>query len=257
MLRKILSNPTTEIMDIDLPETTNLRKQIIENKPFLKDIYLDWYRLLLNQIPDDDTGEVCELGSGGGYLKSIRPDIITSDVLTINNVDVVFDGCSMPFRYQELKALVMINVLHHLSRPRQFFREASRCLVDEGVIAFIEPWPTAWSRLIYTRLHHEPFLPDAVDWEFEQSGPLSGANGALPWIIFRRDLRLFEAEFPEFKLLSINEHTPFRYLLSGGVSLRSLTPAWTSNFWRKFENLVSPLGSFIAMFALIVLRKKV
>ena len=67
MLRKILSNPTTEKMDIDSPETTNLRKQIIENKPFLKDIYSDWYQLLLNEIPDDFLGEVCELGSGGGF----------------------------------------------------------------------------------------------------------------------------------------------------------------------------------------------
>ena len=149
----------------------------------------------------------------------------------------------------------MINVLHHLSQPRQFFREASRCLVNGGVIALIEPWPTIWSRLIYTRLHHEPFLQDAAVWEFEQSGPLSGANGALPWIIFRRDIQVFEAEFPDLKLLRIYEHTPFRYLLSGGVSLRSLTPAWTSNFWRKIENSLFPLRSQLAMFALIVLEK--
>jgi len=48
---------------------------------------------------------------------------------------------------------------------------------------------------------------------------------------------------------------PFRYLLSGGVSGRSLMPGWSFTFWRKLENLLQPWMNHLAMFALIVLRK--
>ena len=56
-------------------------------------------------------------------------------------------------------------------------------------------WVTRWSRWIYGRFHHEPFDPQRADWEFPLSGPLSGANGALPWIIFQRDREQFEREW--------------------------------------------------------------
>jgi SAM-dependent methyltransferase len=257
MLRKILSNPTTKHMDIDSPQTTNLRRKIINDKPFLKDIYLDWYKMLLNEMVGDTYGRKCELGSGAGYLKTVCSEIITTDILMINDVDLVVDGCFLPFKDNQLSALVMINVLHHLPKPRLFFQEASRCLIDGGVITMIEPWPTTWSNIIFKYFHHEPFIPDAVDWEFEQSGPLSDANGALPWIIFQRDASIFQSEFPELIIEKIQKHTPFRYLLSGGVSLRSFTPARTSNFWRTVERLANPLRSYLAMFALIVIRKSV
>jgi hypothetical protein len=40
--------------------------------------------------------------------------------------------------------------------------------------------------------------PDAADWSFPAVGPLSGANGALPWILFERDRARFEREFPQW-----------------------------------------------------------
>lgn len=59
------------------------------------------------------------------------------------------------------------------------------------------------------------------EWELPRSGPLSGANGAISWMIFERDCHKFEREFPEWQLLSIKPGIPFRYLVSGGVSLRA------------------------------------
>ena len=49
---------------------------------------------------------------------------------------------------------------------------------------------------------------------------------------------------------------PFRYLLSGGVSLRSLVPGWSFALWRNLENLLRPWMKSLAMFALIVLVKE-
>src|SRR5437588_13069218 len=87
------------------------------------------------------------------------------------------------------------------------------------VLLMIEPWVTLWSRFVYTHLHSEPFDPTAAEWGFPISGPLSGANGALPWIIFARDRTAFETFFPQLVIREVTLMMPLRYLASGGVSM--------------------------------------
>ena len=48
---------------------------------------------------------------------------------------------------------------------------------------------------------------------------------------------------------------PLRYLLSGGVSLRSLAPSWSLPLVRGAEAMVRPLNRQMAMFAHIVVRR--
>lgn len=48
---------------------------------------------------------------------------------------------------------------------------------------------------------------------------------------------------------------PFSYLVSGGVSLRSLMPGWSFGFWRWVENKFARDHASWAMFALVVLEK--
>jgi SAM-dependent methyltransferase len=162
----------------------------------------------------------------------------------------------MPLRDGGLRAIVMTNVLHHLARPRRFFAEAGRCVRPGGAMILIEPWVTTWGKWVYTHLHHEPFVPDAPSWEFPPSGPLSGANGALPWILFARDRDRFERDFPMWEVRAIRPLMPFRYLVSGGVSLRSLVPAWSFGAWRALEQCLRPWSHRWGMFAHIVLGRR-
>jgi hypothetical protein len=150
----------------------------------------------------------------------------------------------------------MTNVLHHLPNPRIFFAEASRCVRPGGVVSMIEPWSTSWSRLVYRRLHHEPFEPDTPSWNTVSSGPLSGANGAIPWIVFERDRTVFEHEFPEWQIERVNPMMPVAYLLSGGVSLRSFVPGWSFAPIRGVERALGGWKRRPAMFAHIVLRRR-
>ena len=120
----------------------------------------------------------------------------------------------------------------------------------------IEPWVTAWSRFVWGRLHHEPFLPDRADWTIPSSGPLSGANGALPWIVFERDHNIFAERFPEWEIQSIRLNLPLRYLLSGGVSLRALMPGWSFPFWRGLEGRLDRWMDTVGTFAKIVLLRR-
>ena len=119
----------------------------------------------------------------------------------------------------------------------------------------IEPWVTPWSRFINTHFHHEPFRPDAADWSFPSTGPLSGANGAIPWMVFVRDRHKFELEFPRLAIEQIRPFLPFRYLVSGGVGMRSLMPFCLHGFWTRLERLLEPEMHTLAMFAFIALRK--
>ncbi len=262
MLKRLLAHPLTRDLDIDAPETTLLRRQIIQEKPFLKMIYREWYDFLMMALPGQISGPVLELGSGGGFLKQLMPSLLASDVLPLPFTDIVLDGCALPFPSASLRGIVMTNVFHHILDPCAFLRQTARCLRPGGVLAMIEPWVTPWSSWVYRHLHSEPFQPTAQPWELSpdvlhpQSGPLSGANNALPWIIFQRDRSRFEQLFPQLAVQEILPYMPFRYLISGGVSLRSLAPEWTFAGWQALEARLQPWMHHLAMFARILIQRK-
>ena len=181
--------------------------------------------------------------------------MIRSDILTTSHIDLACDAQKLPFPNQFFGGILMTNVLHHIPDPTIFFYEASRCVKTGGVIAMIEPWNTAWSKFIFRKMHHEPFDTTASQWSLEPGKPLSGANGALPWILFLRDRPIFETIFPNWRIQTIELMMPFAYLLSGGVSTKNIIPGWVYEPWRGFEKLLQPLIKSIAMFALITLRK--
>ena len=186
LLRSLLAHPLTRDMDLNDPRLTELRREVIRSKPFLLKIYRDWYSWIAAGMPAGP-GAVLELGAGAGFLAEYIPGLVTSEVFFCRGVSVVADGQQMPFATASLRAIVFTDVLHHLPDVRLFFREAARCLRPGGRVIMIEPWVSAWSSFIYPRLHHERYDPSAPTWEFPSSGPLSGSNQALPWIIFSRD----------------------------------------------------------------------
>jgi SAM-dependent methyltransferase len=254
-LRHLLAHPLTSSLCIDDPATTELRKQIITSKPLLKAIYEEWYRALADGLPAVE-GKILELGSGAGFCDQVLPGVITSEVFFCSGVRMVADGQQLPFEDGSLRAIVMTNVLHHMPDVRLFFAEAIRCLRKGGRILMVEPWVTWWSRLVYTRLHHEPFDPEAADWSFPARGHLSSANSAIPWIVFVRDRSKFESEFPELSVERIRPTLPFRYLLSGGVGMRSLTPGFLRDVCARIESAFNPFMDHAGMFAYISVRRK-
>ena len=253
MLDRVLGHPAARGLDLDSPELTALRREIVKTKPFLRTVYEEWYRLIVDSIPSGD-GEVLELGAGGGFLKDLLPDVITSDLFDVPGVDSVVNALHLPFDEKTLKAILMTNVFHHIPDVAGFISEAERALRPGGCIVMIEPWNTPWSRFVHRRFHHEPMLTDVEEWTFPTTGPLSGANAALPWIVVDRDQDRLKREWPALTVTKIRPLMPFRYLVSGGVSLRSLQPGWAYPFWKAIDesSLVNPR---MAVFALIVLER--
>jgi SAM-dependent methyltransferase len=254
-LRRQLTLPQyAEGFDQDDPRTTEMRRDIILGKPFLRRLYEEWYGVMRESLRDTPPGKRLEIGSGAGFIKQVIPEVITSDVLPLAGSDMTFSAECLPFADGELSAILMIDVLHHLPDPAQFFREAERVLRPGGKIIMIEPAMSAWGRLIYTRLHHEP-VDLAGDWRLPPGGPLSMANSALPWIIFNRDRQRFDREFPTLRVRRLRLHTPLRYLFSGGVSLRALAPAWSFGGFRLLEKWLRPLAGVFSMFQTIEVVK--
>jgi SAM-dependent methyltransferase len=235
---------------LDSPETTELRKQIISSNRFLKKIYIEWYSMINAEISEFKS--VLELGSGAGFFKSVNPNVTTSEILKLKDIDLEVDARHLPYGDLALDAVIMTDVLHHIPNVERFFSEAVRTLKPGGKIVMIEPWKNIWSTFIFTRFHHEPFRP-ADSWSIPETGPLSGANGALPWIILERDRKKFEEEYPNLKIKRVEVMMPFAYLFSGGVSHKNLVPGFLYQGIRLIEK---PIENFFGMFAFIVITKE-
>jgi len=247
-------HPLVRGIDTDDPRAIPLRRRLIQERPFLRRIYDEWYATVAESLPAGP-GAVLELGSGAGFLKDLIPGLVTSELSVQEGVRLVLDGQMMPIATGALRAVVMTNVLHHLPESRRFLREAARTVRPGGRLVMIEPWVSKWSAFVYRQLHHEPFVPDAATWEFPPGGPLSAANIAVPWILFVRDRSMFEREFPQWRLQVLRPSMPFRYFVSGGVSARALTPSWTFAAWRSFERMLEPWMNHWGMFVHIVLER--
>lgn len=241
--------------ELDDPETTAQRRMILQSKHFLKKIYEEWYSFAINSLPER-SGPVLELGSGAGFLGDLCSEVISSEIFFSPQIDVVTDGSRLPFKNESLRAIVLIDVLHHISNPPMFFEEASRCVKSGGRVIMVEPWASSFSSFVYRYFHHEPFDPGAENWEFASSGPLSGANGALPWMIFARDRQIFLSRFPAWEIKVVRPFMSFRYLLSGGFSLPCLMPVATFAFWKKVEQMIERLTKKTPMFAQIIIEKR-
>jgi len=233
ILHRYLAHPLTRDKNIDDPQTTFLRSEIIRKKPFLEKIYTEWYGRISAHFAPEST--VLELGAGAGFLRECMPGVICSEVFLTPGIDLVSDARAIALGDKSLDGIVMTDVLHHIPDCRAFFYEAARVVRPGGKIIMIEPWVTPWSGWVYTHLHHEPFEPDAENWHLPADGPLSCANGALPWIIFHRDRHLFEQDCPFWHIEAVVRMMPIAYLVSGGISLRNILPGWMYRPIRLFE----------------------
>jgi SAM-dependent methyltransferase len=239
---------------LDDPRATLAHRDIILNKPMLKRIYMDWYKMFIRRSRELKKGKYLEIGSGGGFLKTVFPEVITSDILALEGVDMVVNAESLPFKDNELASILMLNVFHHIPHPHSFLKEAQRCLIKGGKIIMVEPANSALGRLIYKKFHHEPF-DERGEREIEAGKPLSHSNQALPYIYFERDLAIFHRDYPNLKINSVMYHSPFSYLLSGGVSRQALLPYFLFPFVRFAELLTSPFARQLGLFCTIEVEK--
>lgn len=201
-------------------------RSVWQRKPALRFLYQDFHRQLLAGCGN---GAIVEIGGGTAHIKEIRSDVISMDILPFPGIDVVADAHRLPFADGSLAALVMLDVLHHLERPIEFFNEAARVLQPNGRLAMIEPAMTPLARRFYERFHEEPVDMKVDPFEIVEIDPERDpfdANQAIPTLLFSTDAarQRFEKVVPSLRVRNVDWLSLIAYPLSGGFQPWSLLP---------------------------------
>lgn len=191
--------------------------------PYLHEVYASVYGALASLIPADVGGAVVEIGAGSALGRTWIPGLICTDIVPAGGLDAVVDAQHLPFARGSLRAIVIKDGLHHLPDVTAFLDEAVRCLTPGGAVLMCEPYWGPLARLVYTRLHPEPYDPAAREWHFTAGSPWD-SNQALPWILLRRDQERRQARWPLLRVREIATAVGPSYLLSGGVFSRTPLP---------------------------------
>jgi SAM-dependent methyltransferase len=196
---------------------------------------LFWYRELYRDQFKDFANpaalSILEIGSGTSPLKQFLPNVITSDVLDLDYLDVVFDCHEIDkldaIKDESLDVITLTNVLHHLKSPIAFLNRAATKLKPGGKVIATEPFFSLLSTLMFKYLHHEP-----VDFRISEpelanvKGPLASANIALPWLIFFRQRKWLQRLNGNYDVgtLSVRPFSALSYMFTGGISHRLPVP---------------------------------
>jgi SAM-dependent methyltransferase len=200
--------------------------------------YRELYRDQLSEFPNPAVLSILEVGSGTSPLKQFYENVVTSDVLDLNYLDLVFDCHEIDkldtIRDASLDIITVTNVLHHLKRPIAFLNRAASKLKRGGKVIATEPFFSLLSTPIFRYLHHEPVDSRISEPEIKHvQGPLVSANIALPWLIFFRKRHWLESLNENYNLekLSVRPFTALSYMATGGISHKLPVPGW---LYRRF-----------------------
>jgi SAM-dependent methyltransferase len=214
----------------DRDATLRNRARLGANKNLLfwyRELYRDQFR----NFPDLPTLSILEVGSGTSPLKQFLSNVITSDVLDLDYLDLVFDCHEIDkldaIKDNSLDVITLTNVLHHLKNPIAFLNRAAAKLKSGGKVIATEPFFSVLSTPIFKYLHHEP-----VDFRIskpelgEVQGPLASANIALPWLMFFRRREWLQRLNKNFDIatLSTRPFSALSYMATGGISHKLPVP---------------------------------
>jgi SAM-dependent methyltransferase len=190
---------------------------------------LFWYRQLyrnqFREVSNPQSLMILEVGSGTSPFKQFLPSVITSDVLDLDYLDLVFDCHDIDklsaIKDNSVDVITLTNVLHHLKNPIEFLNRAASKLKTGGKVIATEPFFSFLSTPIFKYLHHEPLDSTISEPELDEvQGPLASANIALPWLIFfkRRDwLERLNQNF-DVPMMSTHPFSALSYMATGGIS---------------------------------------
>lgn len=229
----------------------------INKKAALRRFYAHAYlrcRAVLGKTPAN--GLAVELGAGPGLSKIFLPELLATDVSACPGLDAVVDAHNLPYADNSLRAVFMLNALHHMPDPERVLSEIQRCLMPGGRALITDQYPGFPGKLIFSFLHEEPYDPHAECWKSSAATPMSGANGAIAHIMFVSDREKFHALFPKLELVSVTPHTPLLYWLSGGLKKWKLVPDALAPTAAAIDTFLNGIWAGFSSFADYELLKK-
>jgi SAM-dependent methyltransferase len=259
-IRTYLAEPRLAGKNPDTEEFLDLHRQILEEKPMMNAVFAEFYDACINidEKYFSGNGKRVEIGAGVSFFKKIYPQIITTDIKRADYLDMVVDALNMPFENGSVRAIYGINCFHHFPDPNQFFKELIRVLNSGGGCVLIDPYHGPLAKAFYKNVFDtEGFDVAQPSWKNDSLGVMMNANQALSYIVFTRDKKQFETQYPELELVKQYPLKNYvRYLLSGGLNFRQLLPSFLSPLLKLVEWLLSPLSKVFGLHHIIIIRKR-
>ena len=233
-------------------------RKIYQNKGLIKIIYNNYYKIIKKNIYLSDKKKILELGSGGGNIKKIIKECITSDQFKNKNIDRIENIYKINFKKKSISNIILIDVFHHLQFPSLALKEIHRVLIKNGRIIMIEPAMGLFPRIIYKIFHYEPNgFNLKINWNHipKKIPSLNQyfAAQSMPWrAFFLKELNLKS----KYKIKFIKPFSDFAFLLSGGYSYKALYPKILYSFIKLIDKILTSISIRIFSARMLIVLEK-
>lgn len=257
----LLSETPFSAATIDTAERLRNHRRILQQKRMIREVFTEFHHAMMTldeRFFGNVTGLRVELGAGVYPMRETYVDVLATDIVLNPWMDRMLDASAMDLDDCSVRAFYGQNCFHHFPRVESFFEEVMRVVVPGGGVILIEPYYGPLAQMLFPRLFTtEGFDKGAVSWDTVTQGPMSGANQARSYIVFVRDRHRFMQRFPRLHIC----HTAplpnyLRYLLSGGLNFKQLTPDALVGVVKRCEQLLTPVQTYLALHHVIVLQRQ-
>ena len=243
---------------LDHKKIDRKNRKIYQNKNLVKIIYNSYYKKVKKNIYISNNKKILELGSGGGNIKKIIKECITSDQFKNKNIDRIENIYKINFKKNSISNIILIDVFHHLQFPSLALKEIHRVLIKNGRIIMVEPAMGFIPRIVYKIFHYEPNgFNLKIKWnDIPKKIPSSNeyfAAQSMPWrAFFLKEINLKS----KYKIKSIKPFSDFAFLLSGGYSYRALYPKILYSLIKLIDKILTSISIRIFSARMLIVLEK-
>lgn len=227
-------------------------------KPLLRTLYGDFYRLIAKKLSNLPDSKIVELGSGLGNIHEFVPNCLRTDLFPNPWIDQIENAYRLSFADESISNLILTDVFHHLKYPGTALREFSRVLRKGGRVILLEPCISALGLLVYGVLHDEPI---AVTKKIEWNAPEGWSSEHIDYYAAQGNAsriflgKRFHHRLGDWKKIETQRLSAIAYAASGGFSKPQLYPTSALPLIRKLEKVLDLFPILFATRLLVTLEK--
>jgi SAM-dependent methyltransferase len=228
-------------------------------KPILREIYREFHVEIAKEIRRDLPGQIVEIGSGIGNLKSVVPDALATDLFPNPWIDRIENAYALSFADGSVSNLILFDVWHHLQYPGTALTEFHRVLTPGGRLIIFDPAMGMLGRIVYGLFHHEPLgLREEIRWcapsDFSPSGmAYYAAQGNAQRVFFSKK---WVSSLGNWRTVRRRLWAAIPYVASGGFTGPQLYPRSLLPALRVFDRVLSRVPAVFATRLLVALEKQ-
>lgn len=237
LFRLLISEPNKNIDSENQENRIRKDFSIFESKRVLKEVVFEMQTTMYSLCKSGNGGStILEIGAGALPMKLSHPNVVATDIVLSENIDKILDATSMELENNSIDGLILQNTFHHIPDPSRFFSECYRVLKPGGRVVILDPYHNVFSKFVYPKLFATEKYDLTGTWNEASSHAMVGANQALSYIVFSRDLNLFKMNNPSLRVVSTQPVSQgLRYFASGGLNFRQILPSPVFPILRRLE----------------------